>query len=147
MFGRKKEGPGNRVSRRNEDAWGDYIEHAGTQLSPQSLSMAEEAYIARMGGIPFPPTLEEVPDHYVFADKRNVMPGEAQTYYVGSGPGMEESYDWFDDYADLHDPDMMMTLPFLLVLIRPTLEIIVLSPRLNAWVKERNPRSNLLSWF
>ena len=144
VFGRRREGLGNRVSRRNEDAWADYIQHAGTQLSPQSLSMAEEAYIARMGGIPFPPTLEEVSDHYAFADKRNGMPGEAQTYYVGTGPGMEDSYDWVDDYADLHDPDIMMTLPFPAGSDKANFrDYRMLSPRLNSWDRGRETQDQI----
>ena len=144
MFGRKKEGLGNRVTRRNEDAWGQYVDHVGTQLSPRSVSMADETRIARAGGIPFPPTLEEFSDDYAFADKRSGRPGETDTFYVRTGDKGNESQDWVDDYGDLNDPDIMMTLPFPAGSEKANFrDYLLLSPKLNAWDTGRETIENI----
>ena len=101
IFGRRREGPTNRNSHRHEDAWGDYSNHPGSNLSPESMAMGDEIHTARMTGIPFPPKLSDFSDDMAYAGKRDEAYGGG--YKVRDG---EEGNRWHEDkWADYIDPD------------------------------------------
>ena len=102
-FGRRQDGPRNRNHRRHEDAWADYSNHPGSNLSPESMSMGDEIHTARLTGIPFPPKLSDFSDEYASAEPRSEAYGGGYTPRSGPKGDSDALEERWEEYLDPND--------------------------------------------